>query len=806
MKLKAYIWSLALFCLSGCVYVENNDDFPIKSERGLSVFIEKVPDTRSVIGYDGSFQWSDNDYIGVYSSRTDNACFYLQSQNDEQAQFVGHLDHSEDVPYLAYYPYYEKTCIENQSLIYEIPELNVITNENNTPMIGVVEDNVVYFKYLGGCLNLRIEGIDDSVSQLIVSAEGENSQFLSGTATVDNINEEFCTYYIESGSKNIVYDMTSIPSGLSSCVCYIPMPVGEYRKIGVKITDKNNETIVEKSLSDLTVSRAHMISVPTIHLDDNIGMYHLPDELLNETDWDGAFLLSNNLFVAYQDDSRMGSYYIFSDLFHLDKSSPENNNIITVTFDEEDRISFVTTGNTFYECLYDDEGSCQVNVRSGSQSDMYDLLKSSSVKLRTKANIESKYLNVLNTMREFLGNPFVKEDKRTETTQDLLRENAQITEKAISNWYNMGRNPLSGVESAVDLIYAHHKQERWFHYMLGCGNAYVMMNTPRLVSDNYYEIGYTVHNYNDILSNNELAGNVESGYIIREVPIESINGSSSQNMYIGANNVKKYGFNNAESKSNGKTVQPSMCYFIRAYIGSTLYKVYSYSDNIVKIMGDAPTLQNVSISNGEFNNGQFYFKVNAVGGGYLLDQTNYYMFLQESLNNYSEKKYWTKNSNSVTFDLYLNREDMDYASRQAKGFWRVYCSNNEYDEPQDSQWQPIFLSYNQDPSLEMSVKLISGPTPITKTKADEEDDLQYIQYQVTVNMKGGGWIVSTLTSSSNGTLSRSENPRVDRDTFIYTGSAVFKEKSELPTIRCEGTLINGSKIYADGEVNLASLF
>lgn len=795
-----------LFCLSGCLNLDNHDDILIKSELGLSVFIENVPDTRSVIGYDGTFQWSDNDYIGVYGSLTDNACFYLQSQEDEHVQFVGNMDSSEDVPYLAYYPYYERTRIENQSLSYVIPELNVITNENNTPMIGVVEDNVVYFKYLGGCLNLRIEGIDDSVSQLIVSAEGENSQFLSGIATVDNINEEFCTYYIESGSKNIVYDMTSIPSGLSSCVCYIPMPVGEYRKIGVKITDKNNETIVEKSLSDLTVSRAHMISVPTIHLDDNIGLYHLPDELLNDTDWDGAFLLSNNLFVAYQDDSRMGSYYIFSDLFNLDKSSPENNNIITATFNEEGRLSYVTTGNIFYECIYDDEGNCRVNVLSGSKSDTYDLLKSPSVELSTKASMESEYLNVLNTMRDFLGNPFVKEDTRTQNTQELLSENAQITEKVISNWYNMGKNPLAGVESAVDLIYAHHRQERWFHYKHGCGDAYVTINTPILISDNYYQIGYTIHNYNDILSNNEMSGQIESGYIIREVPIESINGSSAQNMYIGANNVKKYSFNDAQSRSNGKTVQPGTCYYIRAYIGSTTYNVYSYSDNIVKIMGDAPTLQNVSVSDGKYQNGQFYFRVNAVGGGYLSEDARYFMFLDEIENGYRVKKHWTKNSNTVNFDLYLNRDDMDYASRQAKGYWRVYCSNNEHDEPEVAQWMPLNLSYNQDPSLNVSVNLISGPNPVTQTKADEEDDLQYIQYQVTVNMKGGGWIVSTLTSSSNGALSKSENPRVDQDTYIYTGSAVFKDKSELPTIRCEGTLINGTKISANREVNLGSLF
>ena len=113
--------------------------------------------------------------------------------------------------------------------------------------------------------------------------------------------------------------------------------------------------------------------------------------------------------------------------------------------------------------------------------------------------------------------------------------------------------------------------------------------------------------------------------------------------------------------------------------------------------------------------------------------------------------------------------------------------------------------YEIEPSLDIGVEIISGPTSITGTKANE-DDLKMIRYRVTVNTTGGGWILSTLTKASDGTLSQAETPSQDSQTFSYDATAVFKNKSSLPTISCEGTLVDGSKIYSNQEINLASLF
>lgn len=585
-----------ILCVVGCTKIWHEADSHIKPTTTLEVNVEKVDETQSVINFNSTFKWSNGDCIGAYGASTNNSCFSLQSDEDDKVIFSGSIESSEDTPLFAYYPYHESTEYKNNSLTFDIPKTFNVTNEISCPMLGHFVDNAIDFKYLGGLINIRIEGMDKSASKLIISSEGEESHNLTGKAIVDNINESGCIYHIESGSNEVVYDLETIADEMDCCQCYVPMPVGEYDKILIKVTNNDNESIAERYVYDVTISRAQMLSVPTMHLNGQLYMYNLPEEWLINTDWDGGFLLSNFLFVAYKNEGLAGGYYIFSDLLKLDKTSSENQNIITAQFDEQGRILYASVGNVFYDCTYD-EGNCQVNVSSGSNHSTYTKATSSTDRLLTKSSVDSEHLSALNMIRDFLDNPFVSNDNRSQSTRELIKENARIIERTLQNWFPSGRNPLSGVDIAVNLIYAHTKQVKVGNYEHTCGNASVTMNLPKKVSSNYYEIGYTINNSNDILNNNEFAGNIESGFIIRKLPLESADGNSNKNLFKESSNVKVYDFPDAQSKSRGLRLEPGMCYYVRAYLGSPVYEVYSYSDEVYEIKYENPLCHTGAASN-----------------------------------------------------------------------------------------------------------------------------------------------------------------------------------------------------------------
>ena len=208
-----------------------------------------------------------------------------------------------------------------------------------------------------------------------------------------------------------------------------------------------------------------------------------------------------------------------------------------------------------------------------------------------------------------------------------------------------------------------------------------------------------------------------------------------------------------------------------------------------------------------FTKGKFYSKVTAVAGGYLTDESTYYMSLSDMFDRRVIYKKWDRSNLTVEFDVYLNQDDIKGGINGGMSHpWTVACTINKRDTPSDDQEDHIFFEYREPSSLKLDVKVVGGPYTVSRTKADIDDERQYILYQVDVTVEGGGNFVSVLTSSSNGNFSKSEQITEGTQKFTYTASAVFKDRSELPTIKCEGTLLDGSKVSADRVFALSSLF
>ena len=90
-------------------------------------------------------------------------------------------------------------------------------------------------------------------------------------------------------------------------------------------------------------------------------------------------------------------------------------------------------------------------------------------------------------------------------------------------------------------------------------------------------------------------------------------------------------------------------------------------------------------------------------------------------------------------------------------------------------------------------------------RTDDEEEKYYIKYKVTAKTEGSGWI-KQVNIKVDGRSVKTGNPKNEGESFTYIGSKTYKNKSELPTISCEGILINGAGNIqsSPGSISVAS--
>lgn len=817
--MNKYILAIILLSAWGCTISEVHDEVSDSIMMSLNVVTEQIPETRSLIDYDGSYHWSINDHIGVYGSITENARFYFESQSEEFANFIGSLASSDDTPNFAYYPYQTGAELLDNKFSFNIPAQISLTNENHSPMVGQINDNTLCFRHIGGGIHLRFAGLDNTASKIIIKSQDETDPFLSGNAELDDINSG--NYKIKDGQHHVSCDIIDCIEGDTFFSIYIPLQVGKYSKLTVEVLNKNNETICEKSLSNISIYRTCMITPPVIHMSSHTYAYPLPEDWYDSTSWDGAVFFSNDLLMMYQDERINGGYYVFSDL-HTFNSGTNSNNLIILKVDDLNNITAMHAGNIMYEFTYNNDNSFNVVVTDGDSQYSYTNVSIPGLEImshngwtpnqygiHTKANVQNSNIAVLNNLHNILNGNFIRDNTSAQNTQDSIHDLNQIEvlEQVAQDYYSStgAANPIASIRLAASIIAYEVKTINQAQYASVCGNAYVALNKIERLSDNKAQIRISLINQEEI---NQGAYSdswgVECGVLVIE---ESINSNYPSQMLINSRNVKILASWDYQNNSNITTLslEEGKRYYVRGYLGFKYGQLdlYTYSE-IRYIDYDGIELEDFSVSPGVFTNGQFYFKVTATGSCQSDTQINY-MVLEETL--YQERapiiKQWSKYNNIVYYDLYLNQDEMSYKYMGASGIWKLFCSQNSQDREHGTS---IPLYYDQQPQIDLSVKIISGPTPISKTKSDnEEEELYYIIYEVVVETHGSGWMRSIYTSSSDGNLSRSEVPSNDTHTFIYRGSATYKDKSELPVIRSESRLIDNSKIDANQVISLSSL-
>lgn len=821
---------------------------PIHSNT-LNVTTEKQ-DSRSILNYEGTFYWTENDYIGVYGEETENARFHFTSQADGMSVFTGNMNVSGETIKWAYFPYSEEVEMDadKNQLSFPMPAERTISNENHSPMIGRIEtNNTVLFYHTGGILLLKMVGLPKNASQLVITSEGKNSPCLAGTAVIDDINVDGCTYRIENGCKEVIYDVRNLEGDGYVYSIYMPLQVGTYEKIKVTLKNEVGAVIKERSLSNLVVTRGKMTNTPTLNFSDKIYAYELPEECFLNTEWDGAYLFSNELFVSYQTEELNGRNYMFSDV-----CSSEDDGVFHVQFNEKGELTNMIIGECLFFFYNHAENNVDVTIMYDGKIEEYTNQSLPQSRINSRAGVEGAVISDLVTVYgyidltknlikpehgKYLGRimpivdmglgeavGFIGQDELEVIVGTAAGAMTGAIIGAVTGAAAGGVGAIPGaiVGAATGALTAfvtsaiqyRDKKMMEMLYTVHCGKAQIETIEPKKELDSHlFKTGYILSNTGSVI----FKQHQKCGLLVKKVANWRTLFDTPRLKYNGANvihyNVQS--IEEAENKTNFPIFNESVyfesgyTYYIRAFIavGWKGNPACYYSD-MKKITFDDAKIDDYSVQSVNYQNGKIYIKFNVQGK--CFDDSDYNMILTYEpifrSSNFSLSKKWNKENSDVEFNVELDRKFLIYSFagdeyKDIDGCFKVSCTRDGSSEIIDYEF--LFPHYDKEPSIDLDVRIIDGPRKVGGSRAANEEELYYIKYEVTTTTKGSGWIQQVVTKSSDGKIAKKEKPLNEEEEYKYTGSKTYKTKAELPTITAIITLPDGTT--KEKQVSVASL-
>ena len=238
---RIYAYALtALLTLVGCTREEFQPSFGTLTLRA-SVASEVASKVTAAIDEDTklvSFLWSHGDEIAVRTSTGFESLSLVGGGGSDVAEFTGSPAGSlEDC---AVYPSEVAQSLEGGSLTVSLPAEYVYTPDNtHALMCAVIKGEWMHFQHLAALL--RIDAVDVPAGATLVVSTPERK-----------INGMFSVNYQYKGSQIVTsspQDVTqsevivTFAETVSLARVYLPMPVGEYPELNIKILDKNGKLI-----------------------------------------------------------------------------------------------------------------------------------------------------------------------------------------------------------------------------------------------------------------------------------------------------------------------------------------------------------------------------------------------------------------------------------------------------------------------------------------------------------------------------------------------------------------------------------
>ena len=261
---------LLSLCAVSVYSCTKDNNVTAQDEELRPVTLRACEEAGTKVGFDadGKFYWTKGDRIAVTTKSNKTAFAELTLDGDCSGQasgtFTGRAS-SEPEGY-AFYPADRAESMDGDKITFTYASTYAVQNTDQTffvtpqgtgnsfyaPMWGKIEDGSVIFKHLGGVLCLKVDKMPSTDGKVIVTAD----QQLYGTYTVDLSGTEPVYETGTDASRNrVVFSFTAAEEG-NPGVFYLPLPVGTYSNVTVRVQNADNSSNSQTTLESLTIARA----------------------------------------------------------------------------------------------------------------------------------------------------------------------------------------------------------------------------------------------------------------------------------------------------------------------------------------------------------------------------------------------------------------------------------------------------------------------------------------------------------------------------------------------------------------------
>lgn len=268
--MKKIYFLLVSLCIvqlwSSCTHEDIADSLNIGNHSLVATIEEQDINTRVAVAETGTLTWIDGDAVGIFSTETQNACFSLARVTDDgkSATFIGNLSSKEEQVDYTYYPYQKDAKLNQRTLAIELPAEYTYTGNSFAPMIGVRKGNGMFsFRHTCGLLRVVLSDIPEGAKSFIVTSEGENALDLSGEAEIADMTDGNAELHLKGiNQKSVTYHL---PNAADKLIFYIPIPVGTYSQLSVRLLKTDGSTFFTRSLSNQVFKRGVMVDLPVLN-------------------------------------------------------------------------------------------------------------------------------------------------------------------------------------------------------------------------------------------------------------------------------------------------------------------------------------------------------------------------------------------------------------------------------------------------------------------------------------------------------------------------------------------------------------
>ena len=835
-KIFLIISSIILMCNCNNEDIAGIPSFDIIGHNfTLTATIEQSTLTRSTINYVGNVSWTDNDYIGVFGEKNENVKFHYASNNNAD-NFTGNFDSDKNKIKFAYYPYNNSIQYDGHSIRFNMPENNEYHSENKAPMIGkVVSDKHVSFCQTCGVLLLKIIGMPQNAAKIKISSDDE-SPFLSGTAVIANVDDQYPICEIENGSHIISYDISTLESKEKLMRLYVPLQIGFYKKLYISILDDSQSTIKMVSMSNTDIARGNMINTSVINCSDLLYCTIMPQTCFEGTQWTEGMITSSEKLLLRKEEEDKSSIMTIYDLRNESELSIVTDSLGNVTeliLNDEEYISVVNNDKgqiSFYHYLNN-----SIDYIEGTNVDSLLCSKSTFHTDDTRAGVDKVYFfqtinnaySIFNIFKSYKK----AADYQTSLEEQLVAANT-IAGLGIKNDEVDLINGITGSDQlgiALEIAsYAEKKFNKHLEkfYNLLCG-ATISVIEPTIEGDKL-RFGYSVRNTSKIphgkagfdtitrkcyvavirqWNGTRMPGvmTVASGEQYGKEEIVANNDFDKKDFYIPYEKGYTYYFVARiilETTHTETTLHPQI-----GYVKSPRFRKVTYSSDIEMIsLNNIGEIKENSIT---YNNEKVEFNF------YILGEKLFGRTMGVELYHDGELV-WENYDNIAGINkcvLTLNKNDFDcdynLFKATAKGRWQIrsYVLYDMTGEPCYSEFVDFDkLVYTQYPSVTFYNPIIQGTEEIiTRTRSnDNEDSKKYMTFfSYGLIIKGAFWMdridAKSDTEGPIGYLSKNNIKSDVIDAFDY--SWTYSEKKPItPTLWYDITLRNGEILKSANEL------